>query len=119
MHPNNDHNHRDDQNDHNDHNATTSKMRRIFVRLPNLFFPLSDSCYTFFFTMTKLGFIMGYFFLCDRANFFMKENKHFTHINFFLPVAYVAALGIFFHDSTEKTGVRSENMIPQGQFFFS
>jgi len=64
-----------------------------------------DSCYTFFFTMTKLGFIMGYFFLCDRANFFMKENKHFTHINFFLPVAYVAALGIFFHDSTEKTGV--------------
>lgn len=64
-----------------------------------------DSCYTFFFTMTKLGFIMGYFFLCDRANFFMKENKHFTHINFFLPVAYVAALGIFFHDSTEKTRV--------------
>ena len=36
MHPNNDHNHRDDQNDHNDHNATISKMRRIFVRLPNL-----------------------------------------------------------------------------------
>ena len=75
------------------------------IRPIAVFFPLSDSCYTFFFTMTKLGFIMGYFFLCDRANFFMKENKHFTHINFFLPVAYVAALGFFFHDSTDKTRV--------------
>ena len=64
--------------------------------------------------MTKLGFIMGYFFLCDRANFFMKENKHFTHINFFLPVAYVAALGLFFHDSTEKTRVSPPDPVTHG-----
>ena len=38
MHPNNVHNHHDDHNNHNDYNETTNKRRRIFVRLPNLFF---------------------------------------------------------------------------------
>ena len=37
-----------------------------------------------------------------RTNFFMKENKYFTRINFFLPFAYVMILGLFFTESTSK-----------------
>lgn len=47
-----------------------------------------------------LGIIMFYFFLCDRTNFFMKENKYFTRPNFILPIAYVFALGLFFTDES-------------------
>ncbi len=30
---------------------------------------------TFFFSFTKLGIILAYFYVCDRTNYFMKENK--------------------------------------------
>ncbi|KAK3082767.1 hypothetical protein FSP39_004725 [Pinctada imbricata] len=56
-------------------------------------------------SLFKLGIIMAYFFLCDRTNFFMKENKYYTHVNFFLPFAYVMILGFFFTESTEQTAV--------------
>ena len=46
---------------------------------------------------------MFYFFLCDRTNFFMKENKYFTQPNFFLPIAYVFALGLFFTEESSHT----------------
>lgn len=36
-----------------------------------------------------------------RTNFFMKENKYYTHLNFFLPVAYVFALGLFFTEESK------------------
>ncbi|CAG2120979.1 unnamed protein product, partial [Medioppia subpectinata] len=36
--------------------------------------------------LAKMSLIMFYFFLCDRTNFFMKENKYFTRPNFFLPI---------------------------------
>ncbi|KAK7501363.1 hypothetical protein BaRGS_00007488, partial [Batillaria attramentaria] len=39
------------------------------------------------------------------TNFFMKENKYFTTVNFFLPFAYVMILGFFFTETTEKTSV--------------
>ena len=29
----------------------------------------------FFFSFTKLGLILTYFYVCDRTNYFMKENK--------------------------------------------
>ena len=29
----------------------------------------------FLWVFTKLGFILGYFYVCDRTNFLMKENK--------------------------------------------
>jgi hypothetical protein len=32
----------------------------------------------------------------------MKENKYYTHVNFFLPFAYVMILGFFFNESTDK-----------------
>lgn len=53
----------------------------------------------------RLGIIMGYFFLCDRTNFFMKENKYYTHLNFFLPFAYVFALGLFFTEESQYTQI--------------
>ncbi|XP_027196338.1 N-acetylneuraminate (7)9-O-acetyltransferase [Dermatophagoides pteronyssinus] len=58
-----------------------------------------------FFLLTRLGIIMLYFYLCDRTNFFMKENKYFTRPNFLLPIAYVFALGLFFTDESSHTNV--------------
>lgn len=51
--------------------------------------------------VSRLGLVMAYFFLCDRTNFFLKENKCYTHLSFFLPVGYLFALGLFF---TEESG---------------
>lgn len=36
----------------------------------------------------------------------MKENKYYTHLNFFLPVAYVFALGLFFTEETQHVSGR-------------
>ncbi|KPM02345.1 CAS1 domain-containing protein [Sarcoptes scabiei] len=52
------------------------------------------------FLFGKLGAIMIYCFLCDRTNFFMKENKYYSRPNFLLPILYVFALGIFFTDES-------------------
>lgn len=52
--------------------------------------------------LSRLGLIMLYFYLCDRTNFFMKENKYFTRPNFLLPIAYVFALGLFFTDESSQ-----------------
>ncbi|UXI14650.1 hypothetical protein NH340_JMT00593 [Sarcoptes scabiei] len=52
------------------------------------------------FLFGKLGTIMIYCFLCDRTNFFMKENKYYSRPNFLLPILYVFALGIFFTDES-------------------
>lgn len=54
-------------------------------------------------SLAKLALIMLYFYLCDRTNFFMKENKYFTRPNFFLPIAYVFALGLFFTEESSHT----------------
>ncbi|XP_045450859.1 N-acetylneuraminate 9-O-acetyltransferase [Melitaea cinxia] len=55
--------------------------------------------------MAKLGMIMAYFYLCDRTNFFMKENKYYSEWSFWLPVGYVFALGLFFTDESRSTRV--------------
>lgn len=39
----------------------------------------------------------------------MKENKYYTHVNFFLPFAYVMILGFFFSENTEKVNVAGNN----------
>lgn len=36
---------------------------------------------------------------------FMKENKFFTQIQFFLPVVYILVLGIFFTEDSSFTKV--------------
>ncbi|XP_053207163.1 N-acetylneuraminate 9-O-acetyltransferase-like [Panonychus citri] len=56
-------------------------------------------------SLAKFGILMAFFFLCDRTNFFMKENKYYTHTSFFLPVAYVFALGLFFTEESRYTYV--------------
>lgn len=55
--------------------------------------------------LSRLGVVMFYFYLCDRTNYFMKENKYFTRPNFFLPIAYVFALGLFFTDESATNTV--------------
>jgi hypothetical protein len=34
-----------------------------------------DDARTFLWSVSKLGAIITYFYVCDRTNFFMKENK--------------------------------------------
>ncbi|XP_047534646.1 N-acetylneuraminate 9-O-acetyltransferase isoform X1 [Vanessa atalanta] len=53
--------------------------------------------------LAKLGMIMAYFYLCDRTNFFMKENKYYSEWSFWLPVGYVFALGLFFTDESRSS----------------
>ncbi|XP_063827945.1 N-acetylneuraminate 9-O-acetyltransferase [Ostrinia nubilalis] len=55
--------------------------------------------------LAKLGMIMAYFYLCDRTNFFMKENKYYSEWSFWLPVGYVFALGLFFTDDSRSSKV--------------
>ncbi|XP_074654898.1 N-acetylneuraminate (7)9-O-acetyltransferase-like isoform X2 [Tubulanus polymorphus] len=62
-----------------------------------------DVYYIVFTNLARLGVIMAYFFICDRTNFFMKENKAYTLLNFLLPLGYVMVLGFFFTDNTDKT----------------
>ncbi|CAB0017001.1 unnamed protein product [Nesidiocoris tenuis] len=56
-------------------------------------------------TLAKLCLIMAYFYLCDRTNFFMKENKYYSSVSFWLPLAYVFALGLFFTEDSRYTKV--------------
>nr|XP_030713111.1 N-acetylneuraminate 9-O-acetyltransferase isoform X1 [Globicephala melas] len=53
----------------------------------------------------KLGLIMAYFYMCDRANLFMKENKFYTHSTFFIPIIYILVLGVFYNENTKETKV--------------
>lgn len=41
-----------------------------------------------------------------RTNFFMKENKSYTHVNFLLPFAYLMILGFFFTENTDQVNDR-------------
>ncbi|XP_075158940.1 N-acetylneuraminate (7)9-O-acetyltransferase [Haematobia irritans] len=55
--------------------------------------------------LAMLGIIMTYFYLCDRTNFFMKENKYYSEFSFWIPVGYVFALGLFFTEDSRFTKV--------------
>ena len=37
-----------------------------------------------------------------RTTFFMKENKYYTNVNFFLPFSYLMILGLFFTEKTKQ-----------------
>ncbi|XP_064107706.1 N-acetylneuraminate 9-O-acetyltransferase-like isoform X1 [Macrobrachium nipponense] len=64
----------------------------------------------FLMALGKLGLMMGYFFLCDRTSLFMKENKYFSQLNFWLPLGYVFALGLFFTEDTSQTRLLHRDM---------
>ncbi|XP_064204331.1 N-acetylneuraminate 9-O-acetyltransferase isoform X1 [Anguilla rostrata] len=50
----------------------------------------------------KMGLIMAYFYLCDRADVFMKEHKFYTHSTFFIPLIYMFVLGIFYSENSKE-----------------
>uniref|UniRef100_A0A1B0AIY4 Cas1p 10 TM acyl transferase domain-containing protein n=1 Tax=Glossina pallidipes TaxID=7398 RepID=A0A1B0AIY4_GLOPL len=56
-------------------------------------------------SLAMLGIIMAYFYICDRTNFFMKENKYYSEFSFWIPVGYVFVLGLFFTEDSRFTKV--------------
>lgn len=56
-------------------------------------------------TQGILAIIMVYFYLCDRTNFFMKENKYYSEFSFWIPVCWLSAVGLFFTDDSKFTRV--------------
>ncbi|KAL3275434.1 hypothetical protein HHI36_020195 [Cryptolaemus montrouzieri] len=64
-----------------------------------------DKCYTLFVSLARLSVIMLYFVICDRTNFFMKENKYYSEFSFWLPIGYITALGLFFTEDSKFTKV--------------
>ncbi|XP_030380898.1 N-acetylneuraminate 9-O-acetyltransferase [Scaptodrosophila lebanonensis] len=63
--------------------------------------------------LSLLGLIMAYFYLCDRTNFFMKENKYYSEFSFWIPVGYVFALGLFFTEDSRFTKVLNRDQIDE------
>ncbi|XP_075961634.1 N-acetylneuraminate (7)9-O-acetyltransferase isoform X1 [Anarhichas minor] len=53
--------------------------------------------------LCRMGVIMSYFYLCDRADVFMKEQKFYTHSTFFIPLIYMFVLGVFYNENTKET----------------
>ncbi|OCT74014.1 hypothetical protein XELAEV_18032977mg [Xenopus laevis] len=64
--------------------------------------PAASSLENLLFSLSKLGLIMAYFYFCDRANLFMKENKFYTHSSFFIPIIYILVLGLFYNENTKE-----------------
>ena len=52
-----------------------------------------------------LGIIMTYFHLCDRTNFFMKENKYYSEFSFWIPVCWLTSVGLFFTEDSKFTRI--------------
>ncbi|KAK7929625.1 hypothetical protein WMY93_006020 [Mugilogobius chulae] len=55
--------------------------------------------------LCRMGLIMVYFYLCDRADVFMKEQKYYSHSAFFIPLVSVFVLGLFCCKSTTESRV--------------
>ncbi|CAH8484276.1 unnamed protein product [Schistosoma margrebowiei] len=80
-----------DNENNNDNTDTTSSL---FVE----FYELTSA-------LSKFGAIMMYFFICDRTILFMKANKRYTNLSFFLPIIYCFVLGLFFSGPTKRSQV--------------
>lgn len=52
--------------------------------------------------LCRMGVIMAYFYLCDRADVFMKEQKFYTHSTFFIPLIYILILGVFYSENSKE-----------------
>ncbi|RXN01251.1 hypothetical protein EOD39_7358 [Acipenser ruthenus] len=53
-------------------------------------------------SVCKLGLIMAYFYFCDRADIFMKEQKFYTHSSFFIPLIFILVLGFFYNENSKE-----------------
>jgi len=67
--------------------------------------PSEPDLHDTFCAISTLGLIVCYFYLCDRTNFFMKENKYYSDWSFWLPVGYVLVLGLFFNEDSRSPKV--------------
>lgn len=74
-------------------------------RLTKKILTAGDIFYEVSLAMAKLGLIMGYFVLCDRTDFFMKENKYYSNIAFFAPLLCILVLGLFFSETSQQVKV--------------
>ncbi|XP_015108455.1 N-acetylneuraminate 9-O-acetyltransferase [Diachasma alloeum] len=70
--------------------------------------PQANDFYSLITSLAIFSCILGYFYLCDRTNFFMKENKYYSEFSFWLPLGYILALGLFFTEDCER-GPRALN----------
>nr|DBA25249.1 TPA: hypothetical protein GDO54_012802 [Pyxicephalus adspersus] len=70
---------------------------------PAMATPTASTLEVALFSFSKLGLIMAYFYFCDRADLYMKENKFYTHSSFFIPIIYILVLGVFYNESTKET----------------
>lgn len=64
-----------------------------------------SDCYTLFKALSTMAIIMAYFIICDRTNFFMKENKYYSEFSFWIPIGYVFTLGFFFTENSKYTKI--------------
>ncbi|XP_054847950.1 N-acetylneuraminate 9-O-acetyltransferase [Eublepharis macularius] len=86
-------------------NKPCSDMESGEEKKPATNTPAVSTLETLLLCLCKLGLIMAYFYLCDRANLFMKENKFYTHSSFFIPIIYILVLGVFYTENTKETKV--------------
>ncbi|XP_024892090.1 N-acetylneuraminate 9-O-acetyltransferase isoform X2 [Temnothorax curvispinosus] len=75
--------------------ASTSEV--IQVKQPEI-----QDFYILVTSLALFSIILAYFYLCDRTNFFMKENKYYSEFSFWLPLGYILALGLFFTEDRER-----------------
>ncbi|XP_013912962.1 PREDICTED: CAS1 domain-containing protein 1 isoform X3 [Thamnophis sirtalis] len=93
------------RHNNNQKNKLCTDMESGEEKKPATNSPTVSTLETLFQSLCKLGLIMGYFYLCDRANLFMKENKFYTHSSFFIPIIYILVLGVFYTENTKETKV--------------
>lgn len=73
----------------------------------------TGNCFILFKSLATMAAIMAYFFVCDRTNFFMKENKYYSEFSFWLPIGYVFALGLFFTEESKYTKVMHRDQMDE------
>ncbi|CAH1119727.1 unnamed protein product [Phaedon cochleariae] len=78
---------------------------------------LTTSYYSLFKAISKLTVIMSYFFVCDRTNFFMKENKYYSEFSFWLPIGYVTVLGLFFTEESKFNKILHRDQLNEWKGF--
>ncbi|XP_075067894.1 N-acetylneuraminate (7)9-O-acetyltransferase [Mixophyes fleayi] len=84
-------------------NKVCSDLESGEEKKPATVTPAASTLEVALFSCFKLGLIMAYFYFCDRANLYMKENKFYTHSSFFIPIIYILVLGVFYNEDTRET----------------
>ncbi|MEE6466558.1 hypothetical protein FKM82_006991 [Ascaphus truei] len=91
------------RNKHRKNNKLCTDLESGEEKKPATATPVSSCPEILLVSFCKLGLIMAYFYFCDRANLFMKENKFYTHSSFFIPLIYILVLGVFYIENTRET----------------